>query len=408
MLLRILLVLLLPGLALAQDFRPAEPPPPDFSARQYIDSKGCVFLRDDDSGGWTARVSRDGAPICGYPPTLSARGLDGKPRLTVLDPDAGRSPAELLEEALAEKVLTNLRPGELASDPTPLEKLPDMGPEPDISAAPSDALRAALAAAPDIRRSIGAALQPNRRLCELLGYDNAAGPSAVGTDPSQGYCDSLPASDLSRLTFIRPVGSALTAPAAEAAEILPATAAPGALSGMPAQAAPKPVAKEPVPKPAKPNAVAPGKTPAAKPAAARGSVSPGKPVLPKTPVAAAPGKSTEKASAATAPTSKPATAKTPAIPASGKSQPEATQPSRTGMIPAAARYVQVGTYADAANADRAAQVVARMGYAVLRGTDRIGRRDVQFIMAGPFNDRQSIVKALDGIRRAGFKDAYPR
>ena len=74
MLLRILLVLLLPGLALAQDFRPAEPPPPDFSARQYIDSKGCVFLRDDDSGGWTARVSRDGAPICGYPPTLSARG----------------------------------------------------------------------------------------------------------------------------------------------------------------------------------------------------------------------------------------------------------------------------------------------------------------------------------------------
>ncbi|HRM74569.1 MAG TPA: SPOR domain-containing protein, partial [Paracoccus sp. (in: a-proteobacteria)] len=65
MLLRILLVLLLPGLALAQDFRPAEPPPPDFSARQYIDSKGCVFLRDDDSGGWTARVSRDGAPICG-------------------------------------------------------------------------------------------------------------------------------------------------------------------------------------------------------------------------------------------------------------------------------------------------------------------------------------------------------
>ncbi|MBP6677902.1 MAG: SPOR domain-containing protein, partial [Paracoccus sp.] len=62
----------------------------------------------------------------------------------------------------------------------------------------------------------------------------------------------------------------------------------------------------------------------------------------------------------------------------------------------------------AANADRAAQVVARMGYAVLRGTDRIGRRDVQFIMAGPFNDRQSIVKALDGIRRAGFKDAYPR
>ncbi len=425
MLLRIMLVMLLPGLALAQDFRPAEPPPPDFSARQYIDSKGCVFLRDDGTGGWTARVSRNGAPICGYPPTLSARGLDGKPRLRVLDPDAGRSPAELLEQALAEKVLTNLRPGELASDPTPLEKLPDMGPEPDISSAPSDALKAALAAVPDMRRSMGAALQPNRRLCELLGYDNSAGPSAVGSDPSQGYCDSLPSSDLSRLTFIRPVGSALSPPAG-ASGVSPATAAPGAAADMPAPAASKPAAKdaakeeaakEPVPKPAKPDAAAPAKTPAKapapKPTAARDAASPEKPAIAKTPiaktpVAAAPAKPTAKAPAAHGQSAKPPVAKTPATTATAKPQPEAAQPMRGGMIPAAARYVQVGTYADAANADRAAQVVAGMGHAVLRGTDRIGTRDVQFIMAGPFNDRQSIVKALDGIRRAGFKDAYPR
>lgn len=78
------------------------------------------------------------------------------------------------------------------------------------------------------------------------------------------------------------------------------------------------------------------------------------------------------------------------------------------MIPAGARYVQVGTYADAANADRVAQAIAAMGYPVLRGKDKVGTRAVQYIMAGPFNDRQSIVKAMDSIRRAGFKDAYPR
>lgn len=206
LMLRVMLVLMLPGAALAQDFRPAETPPADFSSRQYIDSRGCVFLRDDDTGGWKARLSRDGAAICGYPPTLSARGLDGKPRLRALDPNAGRPRAELLEEALTQTVLTNLRPGELTSDPNPMEKLPDMGPEPS-SPAPKLALQAALVAAPGVRRSMGAALQPNKRLCELLGYDGRPNPNGVGADPSQGYCDSLPASDLSRLSFVRPVAS---------------------------------------------------------------------------------------------------------------------------------------------------------------------------------------------------------
>ena len=412
LMLRIMLVMLVPGAALAQDFRPAEPPPPDFSARQYIDSKGCVFLRDDDANGWQARVSRDGSAICGYPPTLSARGLDGKPRLSVLDPDARRSPAELLEEALAETVLTNLRPGELASDPTPMEKLPDMGPEPDISAAPSDALKAALAAAPDIRRSMGAVLQPNKRLCELLGYDGQAGPAA-GLDPSQGYCDSLPASDLSRLTFVRPVGSGITDPA-ETGAAQPEIPVPGAPPETLPTAVSKPVAAEP--KPAKSDAAAPEKKPAPKPApkTVAKTVATSDVVVPKTapnaktPVAAAPVKPTGKAPVAEKRAAKLPAAKAPPGSAVTAPQSEAAPSAPGGMIPAAARYVQVGTYADAANADRAAQVVAAMGYAVLRGKDKVGSRNVQFIMAGPFNDRQSIVKALDGIRRAGFRDAYPR
>ena len=77
-----------PAAAVALDQGPAEPPPADFAGRQYIDSRGCVFLRDAE-GTWTARRSRDGTAVCGYPPTLSARGAGGRPRLRALDPEVG-------------------------------------------------------------------------------------------------------------------------------------------------------------------------------------------------------------------------------------------------------------------------------------------------------------------------------
>lgn len=385
--LRVMLVLL-PGLALAQDLRPAEAPPADFFARQYIDSKGCVFLRTED-GVWQARVARDGAPICGYPPTLSARGLDGKPRLRALDPDAGRSRAELLERALSQTILTEVRPGELVSDPQPMEKLPDMGPEPAPSG-PAIALQAAVTAAPALRQEMGAGLKPNLRLCELLGYDGKPGEAGLGNDPSQGYCGSLPPSDLSRLSFARPIGSSTRdqqpaapaqsdAPIEKAAAVAtPAQTAKAAGSDAAARAATlpaRPVARTPVRTAAKPPTDAPGKV--AVPARAG-----------QTPHA----------------TEKPA-AKKPQVAAA---RPAAPGLPAGGMIPPGARYVQLGTFADPGNADRAAQRVAGLGYPVLRGKDQVNGRAVQFIMAGPFADRESIVRGLDAIRRAGFRDAFPR
>lgn len=353
-----MMLALLPGLALAQDLRPAEEPPADFFARQYIDSRGCVFLRDD-AGLWAPRLARDGSATCGYPPTLSARGLDGKPRLRALDPDAGRSHAELLEEALSQAVITNLRPGELASDPRPMETLPDRGGEP-VSAGPAEALRAALSAAPALRQGMGGALQPNRRLCELLGYDGAPGAARLGADPSQGYCGSLNPADLSRLSFMRPAGDPTTGTAARVAPLPPAATAQAAtVAGLGRQTVPGPV-------------------PAAKPAAAARAI---------------------------VPQDKPGTRPQPA----GKSHGGAgAATSAVGTIPAGARYVQLGTFGNPDNAERAARRLAGLGYPVLRGRDRVNGREVQFIMAGPFDDREAIVRALDAIRRAGYRDAFPR
>lgn len=367
MLRAMLLLAFLPGLAQAAG--PAEPPPADFAGRQYIDSRGCVFRRGDgESGGggtWAPRLARDGTAVCGYPPTLSARGLDGRPRLRALDPDAGRSRAELVERALAQTVVTNLRPGELTGDPQAMEHLPDLGPEP-ASSAPAEALKAAVAAAPAVRQGMGAGLKPNMRLCALLGYDGQGGAPKPGGDPTQGYCGSLPESDLSRLAFARPLGS-------EPPDAAPASGAPA--GGEPAT--PRPLAR-PVPVAAKDAA-----EPALPPARVRPAVAP-----------------------AVQPLSRPTGPQVAKAPGAAAKAAPARQPEGLDLIPAGARYVQLGAFKDAAAAEDAARKLAGLGYPVLRGREK-GRAG-PLLMAGPFDGREAIVRALDAIRRAGFRHAVPR
>ncbi len=47
---------------------PAELPPAGYSARFYVDSRGCMFI--STNSGWVAQVTRDKSPVCGYAPTF--------------------------------------------------------------------------------------------------------------------------------------------------------------------------------------------------------------------------------------------------------------------------------------------------------------------------------------------------
>lgn len=51
--------------------RPAELPPPDYAGEQYVDSRGCMFVRAGTAAQviWVPRVSRDGTPSCDNPPS---------------------------------------------------------------------------------------------------------------------------------------------------------------------------------------------------------------------------------------------------------------------------------------------------------------------------------------------------
>lgn len=72
---------LLAGAARAELPGPAELPPPDYAGGQYVDTQGCLFLRAGPPGQvvWVPRVTREGVPLCGFPPSGVRVPAEGDP-----------------------------------------------------------------------------------------------------------------------------------------------------------------------------------------------------------------------------------------------------------------------------------------------------------------------------------------
>ncbi|MEZ5912403.1 MAG: SPOR domain-containing protein [Paracoccaceae bacterium] len=334
---------------------PAELPPDNFLDRQYVDSKGCVFLRAGYGGRtrWVPRLDRSRKPLCGQAPSLARAGQPA-PEAEVLATEPGTATAPVA--AAETSGVTQSAEPQATSQPTPQAE----------------------ASAPAIAVSVP-------ETAPVV----AASPAIILATPVKASRKARKAPRKVRVIFLRPLAGCpgevrenrairlpdgrLAAPCDEAGSIHVVIAeAPVRAQGY------KPAFDDGRFNPQRGQGTLRGKKEMSR------VWTDGTPARLKT--------TPERASEL----------------AADKAPKVVVAPASGVRAAAGGRFVQAGAFGEPDNAARAVARLRSLGLPVASQTLVSRGRSLQAVMAGPFGDAASLSAALAQLRRAGYPDAFVR
>lgn len=383
---------------------PANMPPAGFQGQQWVDSRGCVFLKAGYGGQvtWVPRVGRDRKAMCGYPPTGSTRG-----KIEVATAEEMARPAAAVVEAapvVATKpqVMASVAPVvPVAPRPTYAAPVVRMAPAPVVVAAAPRQPAPYVEVAPRAGYEVAAASGPGRG--QIGCYTSA--PVAERVKTRNGGTAVVCTRGDGTMTGWRPpvyprsagVGAALSDPTV----VSQGTVRQGqtVVGGAETYAS-----RDALPTPPKGYKLA-WDDDRLNPNRGKGTASGWADQdqvwtrkVPSKLVADQPqGQRKKKVVYVQSGTT---------VTTSTKGQ-AATAPVKKQVAKGGA-YIQVGTFGVASNADGAASRLKGIGLPVARAKITSGGKPMQIVLAGPFGSAADAATALSMARRAGFGDAFIR
>jgi len=392
---------------------PANLPPPGFTGQQFIDNRGCVFLRAGYGGQitWVPRVGSNRKAMCGLPPSSAARAA-----IEVASEAEAARPAPLPAPKPVVMAAPMAAPAPkviMAAKPAPVLAPPVLAPTlaaPVAVAVPSRSVPSRPAPS---RPAPYVAVSPSNS--PRMGYEVAS-----GSGPAQGQIGCYSSAPVAERVKTRNGGTTVVCTRGDGTltgwrpPVYPRSAGVGAALTDPAPAiranrlraddgVAYAAASDAIPTPPKgyklawedgrlnPNR---GKGTAAG-WAAQDQVWDRK--VPSKLVVEAPTNRKKRKAVYVQP------ANTVSLSTKGQAMPvKPVKPAKGGA------YIQVGTFGVVANAEGASARLAGIGLPVARAKITSGGKPMQIVMAGPFRSAADAQTALAMARSAGFGDAFIR
>lgn len=399
---------------------PANLPPAGFQGQQWVDSRGCVFLKAGYGGQttWVPRVGRDRKAMCGYPPSGAARAA-----IEVATAEEMAKPAAPVVEAAPVKP-AKPAPTQLAAVQPVIPVAPMMK--------PSAALPVQMVQTPIYAKPAPVVVAAPRQPAPYVEKAPRGGYETVASaGPSQGQIGCYTSAPVAERVKTRNGGTAVVCTRGDGTmtgwrpPIYPRSAGVGAALSDPVVASQGAVRQGGVSYDIGGEAYARAPQTDAIPTPPKGYVmawdddrlnpNRGKGTasgwaqqdqvwtrkVPSKLVADEPAVKRKK-KIVYVQSGTQVTTSTKGQPATAPVQKKAAKAAKGGA------YIQIGTFGQKSNADGASARLKGMGLPVARAKITSGGKPMQIVMAGPFGSAADAQAALAMARQAGFGDAFIR